>query len=137
MEEQETQNKEPVIGDEEMKMPDEQFGTYEPEKKRSMLGPILGVLIVILVLILGGLYLWGTTLKDEPAPIVQPDIVTPTVEEDNVPTTSDVDGQVEALETVSASDEIDAIEADIESTNLDALDSELSDIDAELDAALE
>ena len=127
---------EPVVSDAEMKMPEESFGaTGEGSDKTTHLGIILGILIVLLVLILGGLYLWGTTLTSTPDVQVAPVAERPTAEENNEPESSTADAQVQALETVSTSNEIDAIAADIESTNLDALDAELADIDAELDAA--
>jgi ABC-type Na+ efflux pump permease subunit len=136
--EQENQTpQEPVISDSEMKMPEERFGaTVEPSDKTTHLGIILGILIVLLVLILGGLYIWGTMLQNSVAPIEKNPAVRPTPEENNEPESPTADAQVQALETVSTSNEIDALEADIESTNLDALDAELDAIDAELDAAL-
>jgi len=96
----------------------------------SHIGPILGVLIVVLVLILGGLYLWGGTISDteemvEPGPI-----------ENNEPETVRAKADEQILNTTSPSDEIGAIEADLESTNLDELDAELDEIERELEAAL-
>ena len=133
----ETQNQNPVdidaIPESEMKMP---AGTEAPESEKSSMGIILGVLIVILVLILGGLYLWGTTLQQatpEPTPAA---VERPTAEENNEPESTNAEADVETLETVSTSDEIEAIEADLEATDLDALDAELQAIEAELDAAL-
>ena len=133
MSEQDNQKK--VENEEEIKMPEEQFGNYEPEEHHSILGPVLGILIVLLILILGGLYLWGSVLKTQPVEIPDP-ATRPTAEENNEPETNNADAQVQALETVSNSDTLDAIEADIESTNLDELDAELNAIDAELDGAL-
>ena len=137
MEQENTNTQEPVISDTEMKMPEESFGPsgVQPEKT-THLGIILGVLIVLLVLILGGLYLWGTTLQG-PVEKPEPAATRPTAEENNEPESTTADAQIQALETVSTSNEIEAIEADIESTNLDALDAELNAIDAELDAALQ
>jgi len=128
---------EPIVSDEEMKMPE---GYNDPtpgdSDRTSHLGVILGVLIVLLVLILGGLYLWGAT--NQASPVSPTPLVTerPTPEENNEPESTTADAQVQALETVSTSNEIEAIEADIESTTLDELDAELEAIDAELDAAL-
>jgi len=137
--EQENQNpEEPIISDAEMKMPEENFGTsMETSDTTTHLGIILGILIVLLVLILGGLYLWGSTLQNVPVTPAAPALERPTAEENNEPESTTADAQVQALETVSISNEIEAIEADIESTNLDALDAELEAIDAELDAALQ
>ncbi|MFT7507007.1 MAG: hypothetical protein ACI92I_000144 [Acidimicrobiales bacterium] len=138
--EQENQNsQEPVVTPNEMKMPEEAFGgsSITTEEPTTHLGIILGVLIVLLILILSGLYLWTTTLTSE-APIVNTPVVErPTAEENNEPESTKAEAEVETLQAVSTSDEIDAIEADIESTNFDELDAEMEAITAELDAALE
>ena len=123
---------EPIISDTEMKMPEYAVET-ESEKSSSALGLILAILIVVLVLILGGLYLWGTTLNDstlEATPLERP-----TAEENNEPESTTAKANVQAIETVSTSDELEAIEADIESTNLDELDAEMAAIEAELEAS--
>lgn len=128
---------EPIISETEMKMPEGHTSNAPAESDRTaQLGVILGILIVILVLILGGLYLWGAANQNavhSPAPVV---IERPTPEDNNEPESTTADAQIQTLETVSTSDELSAIEADIDSTNLDEIDAELEAIDAELDAAL-
>ncbi len=96
----------------------------------SHLGPILAVLIIMLVFIFGGLYLWGGMLSNTPntpedVPLVNDEPETPRAVADT-----------KILETLSPSDELDAIEADIGSTNLDTIDSDLTAIDVEFDTAL-
>jgi flagellar basal body-associated protein FliL len=118
-----------VPNNEEMKMPEEQFGGFTQEDKSSHLGVILGVLIVVLMLILGGLYLWSTSLQDE-MPVVVPDTQRPTAEENNEPESNNAEADAQALETTSTSDEIDAIEADIQSSNIDTVDSDMQALDA-------
>lgn len=94
----------------------------------SHLGPIVGVLTVILILILGGLYLWGSTLIEDGS------------QQSTDALTSDGSGQiaipqpptVESLRNVSESDELDAIERDVNATNLSGLDAELPEIEKEL-----
>lgn len=126
-------NNEPVIAEDELKMPDQPFGQGAPQNT-PVLGPVLAVLIVVLVLLLGGLYLWGTTLQiDEPT--YTPAATRPTAEENNEPESNNAEADVQTLDTMSTSDELDAIEADLDSTNLDTLDADLNAIDAELDAA--
>ncbi len=107
----------------EMKMP-----TTFSESHHSQTGVILGVLIVVLVIMLGGLYLWGASLSQQETPQIErmPDIV------NNEPETPRANADVQMLRTVSSSDELDAIEADIESTNLNTLGSELDEIGREL-----
>lgn len=102
------------------------------EEHQSHVGPILGVLIVVLVLILGGLYLWGSMIADnENGALVERTI--PNNEPET--TRAQADGQI--MGTVSSSDELGAIEADLESTNLNDLDTELNQIDAEMSASLQ
>ena len=120
----ETNNKEQNL-EEEMKMPDAPL----TESHHSKVGLILGVLIIILVLVLAGVYLWGGLRVEETSiqeqPIVNNESETPNTEED-----------AQIFETLSPSDELDAIEADLDGTNLDSLENDLTAIDAELDAAL-
>jgi uncharacterized protein HemX len=109
----------------EMRMPETLI-----EEHHSHIAPILGVLLILLVLILGGLYLWGAALTEEQS--TEETRVIP----NNEPETTRAQADAEILETVSPSDSLDAIETDIESTNLDSLDAELTTMEAELNAAL-
>lgn len=123
----------PVIDTDELKIPEEAMRLTHTSGNGMSIPIVLGVLIVLLVLILGGLYLWSTTLT--PAPLPAPVATRPTAEENNEPESTTADAQVQALETVSTSDTLEAIDADIEATNLDAIDNELGAIDAELETA--
>ena len=87
----------------------------EPEKKSA--GPVFGIIIIVVLIILGGFYFWGT-LSDSMSP---------------AEIEAEVDAALEDLETQSTSDEVSDIEADLDSTLLDDLDKELEDIDLELD----
>ena len=125
-------NNDPVaVPESELKMPNSQTS---PEESHAHLGVILGVLIVILLLILGGLYLWGTTLT-QPTEEASPE--RPTAEENNEPESTNAEAEVQTTQAVSTSDEIEAIEADVEATNLEELDAELEAIEAEFDAAMQ
>lgn len=99
--------------------------------RHAHLGPILAILVIMLVLVASGLYLWGGALSQD----------IPQVEERRVinrePETPRATADVQITETLSPSDSIEAIEADISSTNFDSLDAELSTIDTELDSALQ
>lgn len=96
----------------------------------SQTGVVLGILIVLLVIILGGLYLWGASLSKESALPTVPEII------NDEPETPRADADVQMLKTVSPSDELDAIEADLESTNLDILGTEIDTLDNELNSGL-
>ena len=106
-----------------------------PEKKASLieghhtkLGPVLGILVIVLVLIVGGLYLWGASLNQEA------ENIPPRAIENNEPETPRAQADAQILSTVSSSDSLDAIETDVTSTNLDSIDTELSEIEQEFAA---
>ncbi len=105
----------------------------EPESVTN--GPILILLLVLLFSVLGGMYYWFTVLRTN-TPVINPTSLRPTASQNNEPESTTAEAQVEALETVSTSDEVPAIEADVEGTNLDSLDAELDAIEKEIDAAL-
>ena len=101
------------------------------EKNHAHVGPVLAVLVIILICILGGLYLWGSLLTNEA-------VATPS--ERNIvndePETTRAQADSQMLGAVSSSNALDAIYADLESTNLDTLDNELDQITRELEATL-
>lgn len=107
---------------------------YSPEQHdeshQSHLGVILGILVLVLALIFGGLYLWGSLLHEQDTLIPAVPIV------NNEPETPRATTDAQILDTESPSDELDAIEADLSSTNLDSLDTDIITIDAELNAVL-
>ena len=111
--------------DTKMKMPQ----TFT-ERHHTHLGPILGALILLVVLILGGLFLWGGMLVKK-APASEERTIS-----NNEPETPRAEADQQILETLSPSDDLGAIEADLNSTNLDSIDGDLNTIDAELDASL-
>lgn len=92
-------------------------------------GIVLGILVLLLVLIFGGLYLWGGMLTKE----VQAPVETPLVNHE--PETVRANADVEIIKTTSPSDDISAIEADLNSTNLDMFRSDMNAIDAEINGA--
>lgn len=96
------------------------------------IGPILGVIVVVLVLILGGLYLWGSTLEEE-----QQNTTTERQIENNEPETPRSKADAQIMGTVSPSDELDAIETDLENTNFEGIDADLDTADRELEAETE
>lgn len=89
------------------------------------MGPILGIVIIVILLILGGFYFWGTQLSDDSQ--VQ-DKTEMTAEE----IANQEDIVLENLRNQRNSDEISDIEADLNATDLESLDSELDAIDLEL-----
>lgn len=100
------------------------------ESHHAHVGPILGILVIILIIILGGLYLWGSMLSEsENEARVERTIP------NNEPETPRANADEQIFDTMSSSDELDAIRADLESTNLDTLDTEMSQIEIEMEAS--
>lgn len=115
-----TEKKLPLVS-----IPDTKLEFHESHHAR--IGVVLGVLILILALILGGLFLWGSMLADKENTL-------PAIE-NNEPETPRAEADAQILETVSTSDELDAIGADLESTNLNSIDADLQAIDNEFEAS--
>ena len=110
----------------EVKVPE----SYLKKDLPAHVGPILGVITLMLVLILAGLYMWGGVLTEQA--IVAP--VTPIV--NNEPETPRAEADIQILRTLSPSDEPSAIMADLLSTDNSSVDADLNTIDAEFEAAL-
>jgi len=87
------------------------------------LGPVLGSIIVVIILVVAAFYVWGSGSNSNNAPADVPQADT------TIPAT---DAATEALAEQGTSDDIAAIEADLEATILDGLDAELEQIEAEL-----
>jgi hypothetical protein len=83
--------------------------------EKSGVGPIIGSIIVIVLIVLGGLYFWGQKLQTEE------------------PIDPERDSLTSELSEQSDSDEITEIDEDLDSTELDSLDEDLSTIEGELD----
>jgi len=100
---------------------DEQF---EHHSSRSV---IIVAVIAIVVVVLALMYIWGSSI------VLRDQTGNSQMELPPVPV---VDEQVEELNDVSTSDDIDAIEEDIMNTDLDNLDNDLDQIETELNAAI-
>ena len=89
------------------------------EERGNRLGPIAGVIIIIALIILGGLYMWNVS-RDKVLPVPQemPDVTS--------------DPVVQELESQGSTDGINPIQADIDTTDLDTLDEAFAEIEAEL-----
>lgn len=115
----------------ELKMPEESFGISRvvEERPHSHTGIIIGILIIVLMLILGGLYLWVEIIRTTPQIPQTPEATRPTAEENNEPESTNAEAQVETLKVLSTSDELSAIRADLESGDINGLDAEIQVID--------
>lgn len=77
-------------------------------------GPVLGIIVIIILLALGGLYYFTTGIN-------------------KIPSYNENDGTINALEEQSSSDAISDIEADLNATDLSEVDTLLEDINADLE----
>ena len=117
-----------------LKMPEDE--TLQGEKTTGSLNLVL-VLIGIVVILIGvliGLYLWGgalLNLQQQPEVIV-PTATRPTAAENNEPESTNAEADVTTTQAVSTSDELDLIKADLEGTMIENLDSDLRAIESEL-----
>jgi len=96
---------------------DPEIQNGQSKKTEGAVGPVIGSIIIIALIVLGGLYYWGSIINS-----------TQKKDSENVPE--------ENISTLSESDEIIDIEADLEATTLDEIDQLLNEIDAEIDDAL-
>ena len=101
------------------------FAPAMPPKKRGGMGPLIGIFIIVVLLLVGALYFWGQKLS-------QQETVAPTEQVEDQAPQSTGDASVDALLTQSSSDELSAIEADLNSTDTANLDAGASEIDDEL-----
>lgn len=96
----------------------ENMEQMQPSEKKRSFGPMFGIILVIILLVLGGFYLWGQKLNQEKVMTAEE------ILQQEDPLLSDIESQ-------SSSDEISNIEDDLDAINLDDLDAELENIDQE------
>jgi uncharacterized protein HemX len=89
-----------------------------PSQSDKSVGPAIGVIIIILVVILGSLYFWGQRIENQNA-----------LESDGMENTNEA--EIEAMREQSSSDDLNSIEADLQTTDTDSLGEEMSSIEAE------
>lgn len=128
-------DQEPIISEEELKIPNR---NDDDQKDEPHLVALLGVLVIVLILILAGLYLWSTSMKT-----TLPGSATENMDE-MATTTNDMNESPVVTEETTPTDDISPtsndiadIEAELESTDMEEFDAELESIDAEIEAALQ
>ncbi len=123
----------PNFEGEKMKMPENTDLPPEETKSKSVInGPVLGMLTLLLILILGGMYYWFFTINKSPEIIPPSD--RPTAEENNEPESNTAEAQVKINDVSGSSDEIGTLEADLDSTIIDTNITDLDIIDNEIEA---
>ena len=98
----------------------EVVSTDLPENPKRQYGPLIGIIIIVALLGLGGLYFWGMQLMRDDS-----DAQEILLQDDTDPITED-------LRTQDESDEVDSIEADLEATSIENLDSGADTFEGEL-----
>ena len=84
------------------------LGTPNMTPDQETKGPLVGIVIIIILLIIGGVYLWQSRTAPETIP----------------QTSTSTDQVVEQLGQQSTSTDLADIEADVNATDLDSLDAE-------------
>ena len=118
----------PDISKDELTVPKEDLDKNK-KSEPSYTGILLGVLVVILML--GGLYMWNQQLQENANVIPIPIEQRPTVEQNNEPESTNAEAEVETLGAMSTSDELDTIGADLESTTVGDPNGDFNAIEAE------
>lgn len=83
---------------------DEQNNLNMNPENGGSAGPVIGVIIILAIIVLGGLYFWGQR-SDRSV---------------------DTDAVVESIETQSEEDDTASIETDLDATDIENLDAELN-----------
>lgn len=106
------------------------MGQPAPTEESKSVGALIGSIIIVIILIIGGFYLWSTKVS----PVMEPSMM-----ENGMPvmngTAQEMTAQEQALNqpdpvvsemaAVGTSDEVTAIDTDLQATKLDGMDSEL------------
>jgi hypothetical protein len=93
----------------------------ESATKDSTVGPLIGSIIVILLILIGGLYFLSSLISTK-----KTEIQVEQAQEEQADTL-----KVEEAAKQSNSDDVQSIEADLKATNIDSLDKGLTEIDKE------
>jgi hypothetical protein len=101
----------------------------QPAPENKSVGALIGSIIVVIILIIGGFYLWNTkvspvadpSMMEKGMPIMNGTAEEMTVEEQAL---NQPDLVLSQMAAVAASDETVAIDTDLKATNLDGMDSD-------------
>ncbi len=85
------------------------------QQNKSGVGPIIGTVVIIAIIILGGLYFWGKRIEE--AKLKQSLVTDNAAESEGL-------NEAAVIKSTSTEDDLNSIQADLNSTNLDNLDTE-------------
>ena len=89
-------------------------------ENKSSIGSIVGIIIILTLIILGGLYFWGKRIEESK-------VTASMTTSQNEPLITNPDqNEASAIRSVGSSDDTDSIKADLQNTKLDNLDAELN-----------
>jgi hypothetical protein len=98
-----------------------------PTQEERNLGPAIGVIVIIALIVLGGLYFWGQRIdRKSPAPMEANSMQDMPAAQLETP-----GADLGSLEAQGTSDDITSISADIEATNLSELGTEVNAMNQE------
>jgi hypothetical protein len=98
-----------------------------PSTEERNLGPAIGVIVIIALIVLGGLYFWGQRIdRKSPAPMETGATQDMPAAREETP-----GADLTTLETQGTGDDITSISADIEATNLSELGTEVNAMNQE------
>ncbi len=103
-----------------------QMGAPMSDEDEKSSGALIGTVIIIVVLILGGLYLWNNKMQEEQIDRMLED--GPMIEGGEMMPAADADAATAALSQQGTSDETADIEADLNATNFNEMDGELQNL---------
>ena len=102
-----------------------QTSTTPTIHQNKEVGPVIGIIIIVVILVLGGLYVWGARLNK-----------TEQTNSGGEQSAQDIsqaqDPALDNLKTQGTSDNLSAIEDDLDTTSLNGLDTGINDINIEL-----
>lgn len=99
--------------------------SMQPNTDKSI-GPAIGIIVIIAVIVLGGLYFWGQRIEQRKA-------VTPVVQESSVTSQNQdammrTNGSVGATQTQNTADDTVSIESELNATNVNSIDPGVDEI---------
>jgi uncharacterized membrane protein YfbV (UPF0208 family) len=98
----------------------QQANSMVPPAHEKPIGPAIGIIIIIAVIVIGGLYFWGqrasTALPTQQTQATQTETQTQPA----------VDQTTQELQKQSSADDLNSIEADLKATNLNGLGNEVN-----------
>ncbi len=90
--------------------------------KKTPLGPVIGLVVIIAIIVVGSLYFWGQRTEKS-----MMNVPVDTTSQTNGTQETSTDAQTQQLQTQSSSDSIDSIEADLNATDLGSIDAGVSE----------